>query len=92
MNTAKETQGQQSSTAGGAQKTEKVEISINSRKFELQRGNYSVEQLRKIGSVPANEILSELKGGKFHDLNDNAHVEIKGGEVFVSHLPSGGSS
>jgi len=92
MNTAVQTQSQGSSTSSGAKKNEKVEISINSRKYDLERGNYSVQQLRILGNVPANEILSELKGGKFHDLNDNAHVEIKGGEVFVSHLPSGGSS
>lgn len=85
------TQHRQNSTSAVA-KPKSVEISINSKPFTVERGNYPVEKLREIGSVPANEILSELKGGKFHDLNDNAHVEIKGGEVFVSHLPSGGSS
>jgi hypothetical protein len=69
-----------------------VEISINSKKFSIERGNYAVDDLKRIGSVPATEILSELKNGKFHDLPNNAHVEIKGEEVFVSHPPSGGSS
>jgi hypothetical protein len=69
-----------------------VEISINSITFSIERGNHTVEELRTLGSVPPNEILSELKNGKFHDLPNNAHVEIRGGEVFVSHPPSGGSS
>jgi hypothetical protein len=92
MNTVIETQRQQASTSAGAKKNEIVEISINSTMFQVERGNYAVEKLRTIGSVPANEILSELKGGKFHDLQNNAHIEIKGGEVFVSHPASGGSS
>ena len=75
-----------------ATKPNLVEISINNTKFQVERGNYEVQKLRAIGNVPPNEILSELKGGKFHDLNNNAHVEIKGGEVFVSHPQSGGSS
>ena len=76
----------------GGKKPDFVEISINSAKFQVERGNYEVQKVRAIGNVPPNEILSELKGGKFHDLENNAHVEIKGGEVFVSHAPSGGSS
>jgi hypothetical protein len=69
-----------------------VEISINSQKLSIERGNHTVVELRTLGNVPSTEILSELKNGKFHDLPNNAHVHIKGGEVFVSHLPSGGSS
>ena len=92
MNTLDKPQSQQEFTSAGSKKKGIVEISINSTKYEIERGNYSVEKLRIIGSVPANEILSELKNGKFHDLPNNAHVQIKGGEVFVSHLPSGGSS
>jgi len=91
MNTTPETQ-QKTPTSPNAKKPDLVEILINSTKFQVERGNYAVEKLRTIGSVPANEILSELKGGKFHDLQNNAHVEIKGGEVFVSHPASGGSS
>jgi hypothetical protein len=85
-------QVQQDKTSAGGKKPDLVEISINSTTFQVQGGNYEVQKLRAIGNVPPNEILSELKGGKFHDLDNNAHVEVKGGEVFVSHAPSGGSS
>jgi hypothetical protein len=30
--------------------------------------------------------------GEFVPLDDNAHIHIKGHEVFVSHVRSGGSS
>ena len=55
-------------------------------------GNNSVEHLKVLGGVPAGDILSEVKDGKFVDLKDTDHVQIKGGEVFVSHPPSAGSS
>jgi hypothetical protein len=69
-----------------------VEITIDGDKYHTHRGNNLVEHLRHLGHVPANDILSEFKGGKFVDLANNAHVEICGGEVFASHVQSGGSS
>lgn len=78
--------------SSGAKKNEVVEISINGKRFSTNRGKNSVEHLRTLGTVPANEILSEFKNGKFHDLKNDGHVEIKGGEVFVSHPASAASS
>jgi hypothetical protein len=69
-----------------------VEVSINGRKYPTHLGKNSVAHLRTLGSVPANEILSQLKDGRFEDLQNDGHVEIKGGEVFISHPPSAGSS
>jgi len=68
------------------------EITINGKKYHTHAGRNSVEHLRHLGHVPADEILSEFKHGKFVDLDNNAHVEIHGGEVFASHVQSGGSS
>jgi hypothetical protein len=48
--------------------------------------------LRKLAGIPTTEILSQLKDGKFEDLDNEAHVKIHGHEVFVSHPPSAGSS
>jgi hypothetical protein len=69
-----------------------VEITINGKKYHTHRGDNSVEHLRQLGKVPPDEILSQFKGGVFVDLANNAHVEICGGEVFASHVQSGGSS
>jgi hypothetical protein len=69
-----------------------VEITINGDKYHTHRGSNTVLHLRELGKVPADEILSEFKGGKYVDLADNGHVEICGGEIFASHVKSGGSS
>lgn len=69
-----------------------VEVSINGKKYATHPGNNSVEHLKVLGGVPTGDVLSELKDGKFVDLKDTEQVRIKGGEVFVSHPPSAGSS
>jgi hypothetical protein len=51
-----------------------------------------VKHLRAIGEVPADEVLSEFKNGAYVDLEDDAHVEIHGGEIFTSHVKTGKSS
>jgi cell division protein ZapA (FtsZ GTPase activity inhibitor) len=69
-----------------------VEITINGKKHETRAGNNSVEHLRHLGRVPDDEILSQFKAGKYVDLDNKAHVEIHGCEIFASHIKSGGSS
>ncbi|MFZ1218766.1 MAG: hypothetical protein WAO00_05695 [Chthoniobacterales bacterium] len=69
-----------------------VEVSINGRKYKTQVGKNSVQHLKALDGVSATDILSELRGAKFVDLKDTEPVHIKGGEVFVSHPPSAGSS
>jgi|GEM_PF-3071793 len=69
-----------------------VEISINGKKYHTHAGDNTVQHLRKLGHVPDTEVLSELQHGTFEDLQNAAHVKIRGHEVFVSHPPSTGSS
>jgi hypothetical protein len=69
-----------------------VVVSINGVEYKTHAGDNSVKHLRKIGNVPADEVLSEFTGGKFDDLSDDAHVKIKGGEIFTSHVKTGSSS
>lgn len=70
----------------------KVKITINGKEYETHPGVNTVEHLRHLGKVPADEILSEFKNGQLIDLDDKGHVEIHGGEVFASHIKSCGSS
>lgn len=70
----------------------KVEISINGKPYRTHTGDNLVEHLRKLGGIPATDILSQLKDGKFVDLDNDARVKIHGHEIFVSHPPSAGSS
>jgi len=70
----------------------KVMVSINGKDYETHAGDNSVKHLRDIGKVPTDEVLSEFKDGQFVDLKDDAHVKIKGGEIFTSHVKTGKSS
>jgi hypothetical protein len=36
--------------------------------------------------------LDEVVHGEFKPLDDNAHIHVKGGDIFVSHVRTGGSS
>jgi hypothetical protein len=36
--------------------------------------------------------LDEVVHGEFKALDDNSHIDVKGGEIFVSHVRTGGSS
>jgi hypothetical protein len=69
-----------------------VQISINGKDYRTHTGNNSVRHLRNLGHVPETDVLSELRDGSFVDLDNNAHVIIRGHEIFVSHPPSTGSS
>lgn len=69
-----------------------VLITINGEEFETTPGANTVAQLRSLGHVPADEILSQFVSGQFVDLANDATVNIKGGEIFASHRPTGGSS
>jgi len=69
-----------------------VPITIDGKTFEVRRGEISVASLKQLAGVPAGYELEEVKHGKLVPLNDDAKVEIKGGEQFVSHPRSGGSS
>jgi hypothetical protein len=60
-------------------------ITINGKECHTHPGKNSVEHLRHLGHVPADEVLSQISDGKPVDLKDDAYVEIHGGEVFVSH-------
>lgn len=69
-----------------------VTVTVDGVKHEVPRGEYVVSQFKTlVGVDPARE-LDEVVHGEFKPLDDNAHINIKGGEIFVSHVRTGGSS
>ncbi len=62
-----------------------VEIKINKSAHKTHSGKNSIEQLKHLGGVPKDDILSELKNKEFIDFGTEGHVDIHGGEIFVSH-------
>jgi hypothetical protein len=69
-----------------------VTITINGQPFEVHEGNHPVVELKNLAHIPKEDVLCLVKDGKLIDLDDKAHLDIHGGEVFASHKPSGGSS
>ncbi len=72
--------------------TQEVSVTVDGVKHEVPRGEYVVSAFKQlVGVDPARE-LDELVHGQLKPLDDNARIEIKGCEVFVSHVRTGGSS
>jgi len=69
-----------------------VEIMINGKPYPIDRGRESVVDIKHVGQVPLADELEQVIDGKLTPLPDDGAVVIKGGEVFVSHPRSGGSS
>jgi len=69
-----------------------VKVTVDTQPKEVHRGDYIVSVFKKNVGVSADRELDEVVGGEFKPLQDDAHIVIKGGEVFVSHVRTGGSS
>jgi hypothetical protein len=69
-----------------------VHITINSVSKLIHRGRRTVVEIKTLGGVPLADELEQLVDGKLTPLPDDGSVTIKGGEVFVSHVRSGGSA
>ena len=69
-----------------------VTVTVDGSKHEVHRGSYIVSDFKKAVGVDAARELDEIIHGELKPLDDNARIVIKGGEVFVSHVRTGGSS
>lgn len=69
-----------------------VEITFDDNPVSIAEGTYKVSQLKELFNVPAEYVLNEVVDGVLKALPNERSVHIKGGEVFVSQVPQGGSS
>jgi hypothetical protein len=69
-----------------------VHITINGASKQIHRGRQTVVEIKTVGGVPLADELEQLLDGKLTPLPDDGSVVIKGGETFMSHVRSGGSS
>lgn len=72
--------------------THEVAITLDGHRREIPAGDYIVSALKARLGVPADYELDEIINGEFRELADTAHIDIKGGEHFISHVRRGGSS
>ena len=70
-----------------------VTITIDGKPYDVHPGNHPVVELKNKGGVPKDWVLCQIIAGQPPiQLDDKAHLDIKGGEVFASHQPTGGAS
>lgn len=74
------------------QRHHEVAVTIDGHRKEITAGNYLVSALKTKLGVPVDYELDEVVNGEFRALADTAHIEINGGEHFISHVRRGGSS
>lgn len=70
-----------------------VTITIDGTEFRVRAGKHVVAELRTLGNVQKDwDFCQMVEGQPPKPLKDTDIVDIKGGEAFASHQPSGGAS
>lgn len=69
-----------------------VMITLDGVPRKIKRGNYLVAELKRILQIDPCHDLDEVICREFRPLEDSGTIDVKGGEVFVSHVRCGGSS
>lgn len=69
-----------------------VVIELNGDPFHVHPGNYTGTHLKDALHVPREHVLEQVIEGEFKPVENDAHVRIRGEEVFVSHCGQGQSS
>ena len=71
---------------------EDVTVTVDGKSYKVPEGTYVVSEFKKLVGVDPSKELDEVVHGELKPLDDNRHIHIKGGEVFISHARQGGSS
>ena len=69
-----------------------VTVTVDTKQKTVHRGSWIVAEFKKEVGVDPTRELDEVIDGEFKPLSDKDRITIKGGEIFVSHVPAGGSS
>jgi len=69
-----------------------VSVTVDGNKITLHRGHYTVAEFKQAVGVDAAKELDEIIKGEITPLDDTGKIVLKGGEVFISHARTGGSS
>jgi Multiubiquitin len=69
-----------------------VRITLDNKPLDIQAGTYVVSELKACLGVPQAKALDLVVDGEFRELPDHEKINIRGGEVFVSHVRHGRSS
>ena len=67
-------------------------VTVDGDQKQVRAGRYRVAVFKKAVGVDPTYELEELEDGKLVPLADDAHIRIRGGESFISHVRGGASS
>jgi len=75
-----------------ARRDDLVMITVDGIPHKVRRGKWRVSDLKaKVGVDPA-KVLAVITPQGLKDLDDNAEIEVRANEKFMTHARSGGSS
>jgi hypothetical protein len=87
-----ETQVTGNTAPAGPEHGPNVNVTVDGVTKSVHRGSHLVAELKQLLGVDASKDLDELVNGELKPLQDTDRITIKGGEVFISHARTGGSS
>jgi hypothetical protein len=70
----------------------KVVVTVDNKPRKVRPGTYLVSEFKRLVGVRPDYDLEEIINGQLTPLADDKKLQIKGGEIFVSHARQGGSS
>jgi hypothetical protein len=79
-------------SAGNGPKDDVVSVTIDNNAKNINRGTYTLSELKVALGIEENRELLEVKGHEPKPINPNSTIHIEGGEEFISHGKGGGSS
>jgi hypothetical protein len=69
-----------------------VTITVDNQPKQIEKGPYDLADFKTRVGIDASKDVDQLVDGTFVQLDPDKKVHIKGAEVFLSHVPQGGSS
>jgi len=77
---------------GGDHGDDFVTITINGTIYKIHRGKYTVLELKTLAHIAIADEFNQVVDGNLIPIPNDGSIHIKGGEIFASNVPSGGSS
>ena len=69
-----------------------ITVTIDSVPKQIRQARYKVAELKTALGVAPELELDHVVDGEFRPLDDNSDLNVKEGDVFVSHVRRGGAS
>lgn len=69
-----------------------ITVTLDGPPKHIRQGRYIVSELKNVLGVSTDLELDQVEHGEFKPLDDTIYINVKEGDVFVSHVRRGGAS